>query len=132
MILLPGCPCCGGGATPCDCPGSVNIGGNAQLLTFDVLIFGSPYATCDLCMIDAIGGTLQRTAGSVCNYYGTFSLTSCLGVLCEVIVYFDLSNFPDCECSTTGDYCDYTITGWQKSAGSPNITISSVVTGGFC
>lgn len=115
----------------CDCPSEVNIGGNATMLTFSVSTFGTPYTTCDLCISAAIGGVLHKSAGQ-CRYYGTYSLTSCTGFLCEVKVYFDLSNFPDCECNGSGDNCDYTVAAWELSAGLQSITIDDVVTGDFC
>lgn len=122
--------CCCGGAS-CDCPSPINIGGNATVLTFSVSFFGDPWGTCDACISAAFGGVLYRS-GNPCLYYGDYSLTTCTGTLLEVRVYFALSNFPDCECGGSGDYCDYAVTGWEKIAGAASATIENVVTGEFC
>jgi hypothetical protein len=121
--------CCGG--TSCNCPSTVNIGSNSVTLTFSVSIFGEPWGTCDRCESEAFGAVLHRF-GNPCRYYGDYSLTSCIGAAVEVRVYFDLGNFPDCECGTTGDYCDYTITGWAKTFGAASVTITDVTPGDFC
>ena len=110
MIFLPGCKCCGGGE--CDCPSTVNIGGNSRLIraTFQ----GG--TTCELCMTAA--PFLARVSGPSCQYSGFYTFTSCYGQSCQLQVFFDISNFPNCDCNGSGDYCDYSIAAWTVVLGN--------------
>ncbi len=127
--LAAGEACC---CEVCDCPYVFTIGGNTFTLIFSLSFYGTPWGDCEVCLTDAFGGVLYRY-DDPCKYYGTFSLTSCIGGLLEVVVYFSLSNFPDCDCQNSGDYCDYTIKGWMISAGGgPSAEVTNVVAGDPC
>jgi len=122
MILLPGCKCCGG--VPCDCPSTILIGGNSRLLR--VTFVGG--ATCEICMSTA--PFLSRVSGPACQYSGFYTFTTCYGAACQLQVYFDISNFPDCECQGSGDYCDYDAVAWTVVLG--NCEVETLELTDFC
>jgi hypothetical protein len=33
-------------------------------------------------------------------------------------VFFNISNFPECDCTVTGDYCDYDAVAWTVVLGN--------------
>lgn len=113
--------CCEG----CDCPLTVQWGGNTQELTFTI---GG--TTCTLCMSADEIGSLSKEDGGGCYYWAEYDLASCVGSACLVRVVFELQNFPDCECQGSGDLCDYIVTSWSTVLGS--CVVDNVVAGVFC
>lgn len=109
----------------CDCPLTVQWGGNAQNLTFT--IDGN---SCTLCMSADEIGSLSRQDGGGCYYWAEYDLSECLGSACLVRVVFELQNFPDCECNGSGDFCDYIVTAWITVLGS--CSVDDVTAGDFC
>jgi hypothetical protein len=109
MIFLPGCSCC---SPSCDCPSTINIGGNSRLIR--ATFVGG--ATCEVCMTAA--PFLVRVAGPSCQYSGLYTFTGCYGAQCQLQVFFNVSNFPECECNGSGDYCDYDAVAWTVVLGN--------------
>lgn len=102
--------CCGDGGQ-CDCPSAINIGGNAR--TIRATFSGTQ---CELCM--TVAPFLSRVSAPGCRYSGFYTFTSCLGQYCQLMIFFELSNFPDCECNGSGDLCDYEIVAWSVVGGN--------------
>lgn len=116
--------CCCGEAS-CDCPLTVQWGGNAAELTFT--IGGN---SCTLCMNADEIGSLSRQDGGGCYYWAEYDLSACFGSACLVRVVFELQNFPDCDCNGNGDYCDYIVAAWITVLGS--CVVDDVTAGAFC
>lgn len=113
MILLPGCPCCGGGGTTaCDCLNTISAGGNTK--TLHVVLSDS--SQCDVCIADAV--FLVRVGTSGCLYGGYYDLTSCVGDECTLYVTFTIGPFPACQCNNTMADCDYFVESWETNSGA--------------
>lgn len=125
VLMTGGRVCSGCCENQCDCPETMAFGGNSRELTFTVA--GTDYV---LCMTAAIGGTMSREPGAFCHYKANYNLTSSVGQTCFVRVVFEVSNFPDCDCTNTGDLCDYEPISWEVYDGACDVT--NVVAGVFC
>lgn len=115
--------CCCGGAE-CDCPSTVNIGGAARLI--QVTFQGG--ATCEACM--TVAPFLVRVSGPSCQYSGFYTFTDCYGAACQVQIFFDISNFPDCDCAGTGDNCEYDAVAWTVVLG--DCVVESLTLTDYC
>lgn len=127
VVFLAGKACTSCCQNQCDCPQEVAWGGGSRELTFTVAGVGE----CIKCMTADIFGYLFREEnGTFCEYWAEYDLQSCVGASCRVKVIFEISNFPDCDCADTSDYCDYEPVAWEVVLGSCNVT--DVTAGEFC